>query len=57
MVGRNSMDRQDVAGAPVAGPEDSCSVTLTMDLKRCRQEVIEPGRREPCESAVYRGVD
>ena len=57
MMGRNSMERQDVAGAPVAGPEDSCSVTLTMDLKRCRQEVIEPGRREPCEAAVYRGVD
>lgn len=50
------MDRQDVAGAPGAGPEDSCSVTLTIDLKRCGQEVIEPGRREPCESAVTEAV-
>lgn len=57
MVGRNHMDRQGVAGAPVAAPEDSCSVTLTIDLKRCRQEAIESVRREPCDSAVYRGVD
>ena len=36
------------------GQDPRTVVTLTIGPKRGRQEAIEPGRREPCESAVWR---